>query len=159
MNLCDLILDIKILIASFDEIAWYNLYRVDDEFRQYVRTEEGCARFIDLATIDEYECDEYGCYYTSKKIFGIIHYQHINDIPAVIYDEGTQAWYKNGKLHRERDLPALVNADGNQEWYKNGKIHRDGDFPAIIYADGTQWWFKDGNCHRIGRPSQNCQSK
>jgi hypothetical protein len=31
-----------------------------------------------------------------------------NDLPAVIWNNGTQKWYKNGKLHRDNDLPAII---------------------------------------------------
>src|SRR3990167_7540876 len=31
----------------------------------------------------------------------------------------SQEWRKNGVLHRDNDLPAYIWADGTQEWYKN----------------------------------------
>ena len=36
---------------------------------------------------------------------------------------GSQYWYKNGKLHRDNDLPAVIYLDGTQCWYKNGEIY------------------------------------
>jgi hypothetical protein len=30
-------------------------------------------------------------------------------------------------------MPAEIYSDGTQYWYKNGEIHRDNDMPAIIY--------------------------
>jgi hypothetical protein len=30
--------------------------------------------------------------------------------------------------------------DGSQMWFLNGKIHRE-DGPAVIYPDGSQMWF------------------
>jgi hypothetical protein len=53
-------------------------------------------------------------------------------MPAIIYSNGTQLWYKNGKRHRDNDMPAVIYSNGTQEWYKNGKLHRDNDMPAII---------------------------
>ena len=50
----------------------------------------------------------------------------------------------DGKPHRDGDLPAMVWKDGEQHWYKNGKIHRDGLLPAIIRPDGTMRWFEHG---------------
>jgi hypothetical protein len=47
-------------------------------------------------------------------------------------------------LHRENDLPAIIRWNGTQEWYKNGKLHRDGDLPAIIGANRFQAWYKNG---------------
>jgi len=50
---------------------------------------------------------------------------------------------KEGKLHSFDDLPALVFPDGTKRWYKEDKIHRDNDLPAIIHPDGTKYWCKD----------------
>ena len=66
------------------------------------------------------------------------------DLPAKIFADGTQMWYKKGKFHRERDQPAIIYADGYQEWWQEGKIHRDGDQPAIIRQDGIQEWWREG---------------
>ena len=60
------------------------------------------------------------------------------------YNDGTQRWYQNGKLHRDHDLPAIVWAGGTKEWWKNGERHRDNDLPAVVWADGTQEWWKKG---------------
>jgi len=65
------------------------------------------------------------------------------DLPAVICVDGSQDWFKDGEKHRDGDLPAEIWADGSQYWYKYGKLHRDGDLPAVICADGTQYWYKD----------------
>ncbi len=79
-----------------------------------------------------------------------------DDLPAVIFSDGSQHWYKNGKKHRDsvgpdgKDLPAIIGASGSQEWYKNGLLHRDGDLPAIIGTDGSQYWYKNGLLHRDG---------
>ena len=61
-----------------------------------------------------------------KNSSGTFHYKNgechrDNDLPAVIYDNGTKAWYQNGKCHRDNDLPAVVHADGDKEWWQNGK--------------------------------------
>jgi len=60
---------------------------------------------------------------------------------AIIHPDGAQAWYKNGKFHRE-DGPAIITPDGGQVWYNNGKLHRE-DGPTAIYADGGREWFLD----------------
>jgi len=88
------------------------------------------------------------------------------DLPAVVWANGGQAWYQNGQVHREGDLaavvwlngdqwwyrdeqlhreegPAVVDANGDRAWYKNGQLHREGG-PAVIYGDGTQEWFRKG---------------
>jgi hypothetical protein len=85
---------------------------------------------------------------TTTKLFGKLH--GVGDLPAVVWDSGTQEWWKEGKQHRDGDLPALICADGTQEWWKEGKWHRDGGLPAVIYANGTQVWWKEDKRHRDG---------
>jgi hypothetical protein len=88
--------------------------------------------------------------YIYKKI--CLHHQphSIDDLPAVIYSNGDQEWYKEGKRHRGGDLPAVIYATGSHAWYKEGRFHRDGDLPAIIFATGDQEWHKEGKLHRDG---------
>ena len=71
------------------------------------------------------------------------------DQPAIIY-EGCQEWWKEGKRHREGGQPALISVHGTLFWYKEGKRHREGDQPAVINANGDQGWYKEGKCHRDG---------
>jgi hypothetical protein len=42
------------------------------------------------------------------------------------------------KLHRENDLPAIIWDNGTKEWWFKGKCHRDGDLPAIIYTSHSK---------------------
>ena len=44
-----------------------------------------------------------------------------DDEPAMIYDNGTKFWFKNGKKHRDNNLPALIWYNGDVVFYKNGK--------------------------------------
>ena len=55
---------------------------------------------------------------------------------------GRQAFYRDGKLHRDGG-PAAIDADGSQAFYRDGKLHRDGG-PAVIEADGYQAFYRDG---------------
>jgi hypothetical protein len=64
---------------------------------------------------------------------------------CVEYNNGTKAWYKEGKLHREAG-PAVEYADGIKFWYCEGKCHRL-DGPAIEHANGTNSWFIEGNSY------------
>jgi len=73
-----------------------------------------------------------------------------NDEPAIIYENGSKFWYKNGQRHREGDEPAYISACGGKLWYKNGQPHREGDLPAKIYDDGSKCWYKNGQIHREG---------
>jgi len=66
--------------------------------------------------------------------------------PAPIIDKyGNQRWVnKDGQLHRENDLPAVIFEDGSKSWFKNGKLHRDNDLPVIIYLNGYKEWWVNG---------------
>ena len=67
-----------------------------------------------------------------------------------VLSDGSKAWYKGGKLHREGDLPAVERADGSKYWYVDDKLHREGGLPAVEYANGTKFWYVDGKLHREG---------
>jgi hypothetical protein len=43
-----------------------------------------------------------------------------NDKPALIFADGTQCWCINGQLHRESG-PAVIYSDGREEFWVNGK--------------------------------------
>ena len=63
---------------------------------------------------------------------------------------GDKRWFnEEGQLHRDNDLPAVIYADGSQFWYKNGELHRDNDLPAFIWADGSQYWWKNGRRYNL----------
>ena len=75
---------------------------------------------------------------------------HREVLPAIIWSNGNQFWYKNGKCHRnDRDengktLPAIIWSNGTQQWFRNGQCHRDDLdengrlLPAAIYSIGTR---------------------
>lgn len=62
--------------------------------------------------------------------------------PAVVWNNGTQSWYRNGQLHRDGG-PAISYANGKQVWYRNGQLHRE-DGPAVIKANGLEEWYRNG---------------
>ena len=98
---------------------------------------------IKLKLLETYKNDEgYHYWYKNGK------YHRDNDLPAIIYPNGSQFWYQNGKYHRDNDLPAMILKNGDQYWMKNGLQHRDNDLPAIISANGDQYWMKNGLQHR-----------
>ena len=59
-------------------------------------------------------------------------------------NDGDQFWYKNGIVNRDNDLPAVIYRNGTKKWVKNGLLHRDNDLPAIIYLHGRKFWYKYG---------------
>lgn len=66
---------------------------------------------------------------------------------------GDQEWYNDdGALHRENDLPAVIWYDGTKSWYQNGLLHRLNG-PAIEYLDGSKYWCQNGLLHRLNGPA------
>jgi hypothetical protein len=43
-------------------------------------------------------------------------YLHREDGPAIVFENGDEAWYLDGLMHRV-DGPALKNVDGSEDWY------------------------------------------
>jgi len=81
-------------------------------------------------------------YYKIVDGFHVLHRD--NDLPATIRPNGSQRWYKDGKLHRDNDLPSVIYPDGTKYWHKDGNLHRDSDLPCIIRSDGRKEWWKNG---------------
>ena len=129
----DLVFDIKIFIASFDADAWFRLTLIDDEFKSYSCCPKGIKHFKQLFT-QPIKFDDHIEY----KLLNRIHRD--NDLPAIIYSNGTQEWYRNGRRHRNNDRPAVIYSNGTQEWFQNGQLHRDNDQPTLICANGHQEW-------------------
>jgi len=55
-------------------------------------------------------------------------------------------WCNNqGKLHHpDNDVPAILFSDGSKIYCKNGKFHRENNKPAIERAGGNNHYFIDG---------------
>lgn len=132
----DLILDVKIYIALFDEKTWIKMVLYDEAFCLYAYTEKGKKQFVNA-----FKKNISGRTY----LFGYLH--SFNDEPAEVYQYGNK-WYYNGSYHRENDLPAVIWDNGDQEWWYNGKQHRENDLPAIMYNDGYKCWWYKGKRHR-----------
>ncbi len=136
----DLILDIKILIARFDQETWIKWVLYDDVFHEYAYSPIGKRMFISEFT--KYQCDfDIGC--RTWKLFDKL---HRNDGPSIIYSDGECTWYQNDQRHRI-DGPAVIAANGNQYWYQNDKLHRIGG-PAVVKSTHKQRWFQNGKLHR-----------
>lgn len=88
---------------------------------------------------------------TEYRKLGVIHRL---DGPAIIYRDGTEYWFFNGKIHRDEDKPAVITPHGLHEWYHHGKRHRDNDLPAVTDSNGNQEWYYMGLRHRdLGKPA------
>ena len=65
---------------------------------------------------------------------------------VVVTDGGAQYWCLNGQLHRE-DGPAIIFADGEQSWYLNGKKLTEQEFNnhnrpcvgKVVVVDGIEY--------------------
>ena len=82
--------------------------------------------------------DEYGIirYFNAQEQLHRVHG------PAIVYTDGSRAWFQNGQTHRLAG-PAIERADGYRAWYQNGQRHRIVG-PAVVYADGRCSWYIDG---------------
>jgi hypothetical protein len=59
------------------------------------------------------------------------------------HTNGSKCWHNaEGWLHRD-DGPAIIWPNGIQLWYQNGKVHRLTG-PAVITEDGSKMWFING---------------
>jgi hypothetical protein len=64
----------------------------------------------------------------------------------ITYPDGSQEWYKDGKVHRE-DGPAVIETDGYQYWYLNGREYTKEEFDKqtktcdgkVVEIDGVKY--------------------
>ena len=91
--------------------------------------------------------DEYGIirYFNAQEQLHRVHG------PAIVYTDGSRAWFQNGQFHR-LDGPAVDRADGYRAWYHNGRPHRLAG-PAIEWPDGYRTWYHNGLRHRLDGPA------
>lgn len=59
-------------------------------------------------------------------------------------DDRIQYYNKDNYYHRIHG-PAIIWNNGSYAWYRNGTLHRIGG-PAIEYANGEKLWFENGVC-------------
>lgn len=84
---------------------------------------------------------------------------HRTDGPAMIWKDGTEFWYKNGKKHRT-SVNGIHVCDGPAVTYRNNyKVYYEGDNKykldnktgiksIIIFNDGDEEWWQNGKLHR-----------
>jgi hypothetical protein len=142
-----ILLDIKKVIASYNEDVYFKMTRIDDEFKEFAFSDIGKRHFVRL--FKKVGMDIEANKYTS--IFGRKH--SFNDEPASINRfSGVKIWYYNGLRHRpdqdgQSDLPAYESRYCNM-WYKNGLKHREGDLPTVVSAGILEWHY-NGLLHRL----------
>ncbi|RTK95484.1 MAG: hypothetical protein EKK64_06585 [Neisseriaceae bacterium] len=67
-------------------------------------------------------------------------------------ENNIKTYWKNGKIHRDNNLPAVIYKDGSKEWYCKGKRHRENG-PAVVYSNGNKEYWINGKRHRIDGPA------
>lgn len=129
----NLILDIKINIASKHHMIWYYMWLYDYNFKKYSLTQEGINDFLRYF------------HYTIKYNGITKHYifeklNNILNLPSVI-TFNRKEWYLNDKKHRLYG-PAVIKGKYKEYWI-NGNKHRD-NYPAVIYKGGRMEWYTNG---------------
>ena len=86
------------------------------------------SQFLDEITcIKLFTCNKY--------LIETLNYINKNKVQIISTDivpqKGVEWFEKNGIKIKLIEKYAELN--GTQKWYKNGKLHRDNDLPAIIY--------------------------
>jgi hypothetical protein len=135
-RLCELPLEVRVLVANMDIETYTRMYLYDTGFRDYANTEYAVDDFIARFVVTRME--DYTLY-------------RINNIEYYKYDNGNQGWYMNGKFHKNGG-PAVIFANGDEYWYINDKYHRD-DGPAIIHNNGYKAYYLNGKIHRLDDPA------
>ena len=70
------------------------------------------------------EIDEYG---TIRWYKFDTNERHRENGPAIVYPDGTKAWYLDDKCHRENG-PAIEHSNGNKYWFLNGEELTEEEF-------------------------------
>lgn len=135
----NLILDVKIVIASHDKDVWFKLMMIDEEFESYTYTQMGLQVYRDaFVTIEklqfqtwyrlgdiskcEYPFNDMTVWYTLNPKG--VQYKlciHRDFGPAVIRSD-SQAWYQYDLLHRI-DGPAVDN-ETQEMYYEYGRLSK-----------------------------------
>jgi hypothetical protein len=144
-------LDILIEIALNDEAAWYALYLINDEFKEYSKTHCVAIKYMRRYQTIMYRGNilQYHLFGRLHRVDGPAHSSPRQDIyyiagvithddgPAFIDKiEGREEWMRDGLLDRTGDLPAIISYDGSyRAYYRRGALHRENNKAAIIMIE------------------------
>ncbi len=104
----ELILDVKILIASNDAHVWWLFYKYFDDFKSY--TKRYPLHYCQLFTRIKY--------YPNATEYYYLNYLYIR-----YHDTGTEEWYQGGKIHH--GVPTIIHQhDGDRVQYKKGILYQ-----------------------------------
>ncbi len=98
--------------SYIDQVTLHSLSMLSWAFNMLMRDHRN-------AIISHYMVKQTDVLSTVYRLCGKLH--NINDQPAIIYNSGTQVYYRHGKRHRDNNKPALVRFDGQLEWYIHGE--------------------------------------
>jgi hypothetical protein len=103
-----------------------------------------------IASYIELQIASYLGIYDGKSCYKWINYdRHIhrdNDLPAIIYFDGTKIWYSNGNRHRNNDLPGYIVPQILNVWYQDGVEYRKYNLPTKIYYVETNTYIVIDDC-------------
>ncbi len=120
-RLCEMPLEIRVLVARMDVEVYIRMYLYDLEFRAYANNDVLFKKLIMV-----------------KKRNHIIKYTMYN-IEYHKYLCGTEFWYKDNMFHRLYG-PAVVFQSYYKAFFQHGRKHRL-DGPAVVCGDGTiEYW-------------------
>lgn len=116
----NLILDVKILIASFFAESWISMYIIDEEFSFFAKSNNGIREFKRL--FESKVKVDFGIYV--EKRYYLLGYIHRDIRPAVVRKSRDntityRAWYYKGEPHRLW-YPAII-CGGYQQWWEHGR--------------------------------------
>jgi hypothetical protein len=133
-------LDLLIEIAIKDEAAWYALYRINEEFKEYSKTHHAAIKYMRC-----YQTIMYRGNVLQYRLFGEL---HSIDCPA--HSSSALDIYYIGGVITRIDGPAFIDKiEGREEWMRDGLLDRAGDLPAIIAYDGSyRAYYRRGALHR-----------
>ena len=91
---------------------------------EWVRSEMACLNVKTKVVQVQRSCGDavYNKCFADQVFFDREGREHNDHGPAIIYEDGTEAWMKHGKLHCDHG-PALITADGNMMWFYDGVLH------------------------------------
>jgi hypothetical protein len=126
---------------------------LDHGYPTFDRDDEGLSEISEQDVVFYALSSDHGLDLESAQVSGLL---HRDGGPAVIWSDGSEAWYQFGEYHRE-DGPAATEHHPRLGltffWFQHGQLHRDDDLPAIDSAEGHCVWYQRGLRHREDGPA------
>ncbi|RTK95508.1 MAG: hypothetical protein EKK64_06715 [Neisseriaceae bacterium] len=88
---------------------------------------------------------------TSNLVLSVLEKKY-KDEPTVVYKDGIKEWKDEQKGFHRTNGPAIMYPNGEEEYWVNGKRHRENG-PAVIYPNGDCEYWDHGKRHRKNGPA------